>query len=311
MELDRDLDTTARYLRFPFVEDHRAPLQDGSRCPHCGARRVHKWGRFSGRQRFRCRECGRTFSTFTGTPLAYVKKPELWRRFLWCVEGRLTVRECAVVMDVDKNTALRWRHRLFEQWLHSPKPRLKGRIEIGGFSLPRSEKGSRSLSRPPRQRGEGWSPLPSLQTEPVMVLAAWHGPEGLILQSTGSRRAGSGEYTAIVSPRLGAVDEIVGANGRLSALGLFAVRLGVSYRRERVGVWPPQVFRLRRELRSWLRLFRGVSTRRLDGYLEWFRRRGAPYLPTLLTDRAGRWARPAGALGRLTNCGTSAGVEPP
>lgn len=107
-----DIPATIRYLAFAGVDPRRMPLQDGSRCPRCDGERVQKWGRFSGRQRYRCRDCGRTFSTFTGTPLHYLKRPELWRWFLWCHDGRLTVRAAGAALGVHKDTALRWRHRV-------------------------------------------------------------------------------------------------------------------------------------------------------------------------------------------------------
>lgn len=264
------LDYTVRYLRFPLLEAHRSPVQDGSSCPHCGGRRISKWGRASSRQRYRCRDCSRTFSTFTGTALYRVKRPDLWRRFLWCMDGRLTVRASAAVLGVDKDTVLRWRHRVLEQWRRQPKPRLKRRLVIGEFSVPHSAKGDRRLSRPARRRGEDWS-FPSIQTGPVMVLVAWESGTALLLRSVPGRVT-SRDYDRIIAPRIWTLAEIVGAGGDSCAVAGFARRLGVTYTSERRSFEPAQVFLVRRELRAWLRPFHGVASRRLDNYLEWFRR---------------------------------------
>ena len=64
------------YLRFPLRAEHRGGLCAGVQCPHCQRSRIQKWGGFAGRQRFRCRDCRRTFSTFTNTPLRWLKHPE-------------------------------------------------------------------------------------------------------------------------------------------------------------------------------------------------------------------------------------------
>jgi len=50
------------------------------RCPHCGAVGVVKHGLDdNGQQRFRCRPpLGCTFNALTGTPLARMRKPEIW-----------------------------------------------------------------------------------------------------------------------------------------------------------------------------------------------------------------------------------------
>lgn len=275
MATDTALAATTRYLRFPLAEDHRAPVQDGSRCPHCRAKRVQKWGTFSSRQRYRCCGCGRTFSTFTATPLYYLKRPDRWPRFLWCVDGRLTVRSSAAVLGVTKDTALRWRHRLLDHWRQEPKPRLKGRLIVGDFCIPHSDKGGRLLDRPARHRGEPWG-LPSTQTGPVTVLVAWESPRAMILESVGIRRLRPDDYDERIAPRVRTVTEITGFRGPSCALAAFAHRLGAAYSQERRSFFPRQVFLVRHEVRAWLRPFRGVSTRRLDNYLEWFRRRGRP-----------------------------------
>lgn len=264
------LDRTVRYLRFPLLEDHRSPVQDGSVCPHCDGKRINKWGRSSSRQRYRCRGCGRTFSTFTGTALYRLKRPDLWRRFLWCMDGRLTVRASAAVLGVNKDTALRWRHRVLDQWRREPKPRLKRQLVIGEFSVPHSAKGNRNLTRPARRRGEEWS-FPSIQTGPVMVMVAWESEKAMLIRSVHGRVI-SADYEQIIGPRVGKAVEIVGAGGHGCSVALFARRLGVRYTSEWRSFEPVRVFLVRRELRAWLRPFHGVASRRLDNYLEWFRR---------------------------------------
>ena len=39
-------------------------------CPHCSSAEVRRWGRASGKPRYRCATCGKTFNPLTGTPLA-------------------------------------------------------------------------------------------------------------------------------------------------------------------------------------------------------------------------------------------------
>lgn len=284
---DPHLTSTIRYLRFTLAADHRAPLQDGSACPHCASERVQKWGRFAGRQRYRCRGCRRTFSTFTGTALHYLKRPRHWRPFLQCVDRRLTVRRSAALLDVNKDTALRWRHRLLEQWRKEPRPHLEGRIKVGDFCMPHSAKGDRSgrLTRPPRRRGEPWT-LPTFQTGPVTVLVAWDPSAAMIIESLGAHRIRQEDYDVHVRPRLGRVTEIVGVSGPLCALARFAFRLEAPYSAEKRSRFPTELAFVRRRLRRWLRPFHGVATRRLGNYLEWFRRRDAPGRPTVPTDRA-------------------------
>lgn len=276
------LHATIGYLRFPFSADHRAPVQKGDACPHCQGRQIQKWGGFSGRRRYRCGSCGRTFSTFTGTALSYLKHPERWCQLLWCIDGRLTVRASAAVLGVNKDTALRWRHRLLAQWRREPQPRLTGSIVVGDFCVPHSAKGARVLARPARRHGEPWS-FPFDQTGPVTVLVARGrsgavAPEGrdvLVIERVAvDRRLRPADYDVHLAPRLHGVTEIAGCRGASCPLAAFARRAGAAYLPLNRSFFPREVFVVRREVRSWLRPFRGVASHRLDHYLEWFRRRG-------------------------------------
>src|SRR5512147_557481 len=57
-------------------------LAESRQCPHCGTVGIVKHGRDeNGQQRFRCGlplGCGRTFNALTNTPLARMRKPEVW-----------------------------------------------------------------------------------------------------------------------------------------------------------------------------------------------------------------------------------------
>ena len=48
-------------------------------CPHCGSADIRPWGTVSGRPRFRCADCRKTFNAVTGTPLAHAaRRSAVW-----------------------------------------------------------------------------------------------------------------------------------------------------------------------------------------------------------------------------------------
>lgn len=98
------------------VRNTRWPAGRPRRCVHCSATKIIRWGRFSGRQRFRCGGCGRTFSDLTGTAFAYSKKLHLWIPFSPCMVAACPVRSSARRLGVDKDTTFRWRHRLIQEY---------------------------------------------------------------------------------------------------------------------------------------------------------------------------------------------------
>src|SRR3954451_11586591 len=79
--------TAASQALEALIGEKVVDLTASRRCPHCGAVGVVKHGLDdNGQQRFRCRPplgCGRTFNALTGTPLARMRKPEIWLAYYY------------------------------------------------------------------------------------------------------------------------------------------------------------------------------------------------------------------------------------
>ena len=125
----------------------------GRPCPRCGCGRVHRCGRASGLQRFRCLACGRSFNALTGTPLARLRKKERWLAYLQCVLESRTVRDTAQVVGVHRTTSFRWRHRFVPGAMRDRPATLSAIVEADETYRLESQKGSRKLTRRPRKRG--------------------------------------------------------------------------------------------------------------------------------------------------------------
>jgi transposase-like protein len=90
-------------------------------CPHCACRQLNRHGMANNRQRFRCRQCRRTFNDLTGTPLARLRLRDKWLDYIVMLREARSVRAAAAQVGVHSNTALRWRHRFLDE---SDKERL-------------------------------------------------------------------------------------------------------------------------------------------------------------------------------------------
>lgn len=85
------------------------------KCPRCGCEQVTRKGTWEGRQRWRCKGCGRTFTARTLGLLAQSKLPETtWMEFAEAFVDRLTLRDCADKCGVSLKTAWFMRHRMCE-----------------------------------------------------------------------------------------------------------------------------------------------------------------------------------------------------
>jgi transposase-like protein len=130
-----------------------AQAAHGRPCPHCHCSRKQRCGSANGLQRFRCCDCRRTHNALTGTPLARLRKREHWLSFLQCILESRTVRDSARVTGVHRTTSFRWRHRFVAAAARDRPAVLSGIVEVDETYRLESQKGSRNLSRPPRQRG--------------------------------------------------------------------------------------------------------------------------------------------------------------
>lgn len=259
-----------------------ARFAHGLHCPRCRATNVHRWGSFSGRQRYRCNACARTFSDLTATPAAYSKKIELWPTYGRFLNAGLTVRRAAELISIHPCTAFRWRHALLGEMRCRDRERLTGWVELHTLWFALSEKGRRNLDRPARAHG-----VRSRWCSPVIgqnvVLACDR--DGHVISTPfdvlkpASRLWSRGSLVNALVDRVDGQPLVTMKRGKFSAGGILAVRLRgrfyhTRYRSTRnpltlIHVRTVRSYSLR--LRVWLTRFRGVATRYLANYLVWHR----------------------------------------
>jgi len=262
-----------------------------SRCLLCSHGKVVRWGSFSGRQRYRCQGCRRTYSDLTGTSLARSKRIARWPAALAQLEAGSTLRAGAATAGIHPSTGFRWRHKVLRLLSSRETPPWESTAVLHRHALPFvASAGSRShgtiSSRfypPPAghfRKGKYW-------IVGVIGRDRRRKTGGLALGSLGSDRRGW------PSSPCGGPARYVGPNGSIWAPEGFLGPTAVHARREllrhmrlRLGReapprarWGKASPRLNRdataarlachEFREWLRGFRGISTRYADHYLQW------------------------------------------
>lgn len=244
-------------------------------CPHCGHQKVVRNGNADGLQRYKCRECGRTFNALTGTPLARLRQKGKWLEQAEVLRDGVTITQAAARLKVARSTAFRWRHRFMALPKTVQAQALRGIAEADETFFLRSNKGQRKLDRKPRKRG-GSASKRGLSKEQVPVLVARDrsgGTADFILAADGKAN-----IVAALKPIL-ASDAILCTDGS-SVLAAAAKEIGVTHRpvnisagqRVIAGVYHIQnVNAYDSRLKNWIRRFHGVATKYLDSYLGWFR----------------------------------------
>ncbi len=112
-------------------------------CPHCDGAKVNKHGMEFGSQRYRCKDCGKTFTALTGTPFHRLRGKGQLLENAACMADGLSIRKTAARLGMSVDKAFRWRHK-FLQFLSGQKPSaLTGIVEADETRFPVSCKGQR------------------------------------------------------------------------------------------------------------------------------------------------------------------------
>ena len=134
--------------------------RDGLQCPRCWSDTVIKYGSYRAYQRYRCKDCGRTFNDKTGTIFAHAKigLNELLFAVYTFLRFNTSIRQLEVELDVTYRTVRR-RVEQFARTLNAPPIDLVGPVEIDKVYVTAGLKGrecdSRSRSRGLSKRGRG------------------------------------------------------------------------------------------------------------------------------------------------------------
>jgi transposase-like protein len=257
------------------IEDR---LQVLRMCPHCGGGHVVRNGTAGGLQRYKCRDCGRTFNALTATPLARLRYRGRWLGQAQVLIDGLSITKAAQQLEVARSTAFRWRHRFLALPHHVKAGHFSGIVEADETCLLKSCKGRRpelrKQGRKARKRG-GRATLRGMSTEHDVVLVVRDRSGACADQIV--QALDTAHLAAVLQPAL-AADAVLCTDGS-PALAAAARHIGVEHHainasagQHALGPWHiNNVNGYHSRLKSWLRRFNGVASFYLPHYLGWFR----------------------------------------
>lgn len=246
-------------------------------CPFCGHDRFYRHGFANKLQRYRCRDCKKTFNALTGTPFTRLRHKNKWLKYLKTLTDSLTVRKAATVVGLHRTTSFRWRHR-FLTWLKLDRPAvLQGITEADETYLLESNKGSRKLKRKPRKRG-GRATKRGLSKEQVCILVARDRSGNTLDFVTGRGPVSKTQLESHLKFTLDH-DALLVSDGHKAykafchAEGITheAVNLSKGQRVTKGAYHIQNVNAYHSRFKNWLRHFHGVATKYLPNYLGWRR----------------------------------------
>lgn len=124
-------------------------------CPRCASVSFVKNGSANGLQRYRCKDCDKSFGAVNNKALLNLKRKDRFEAFAKCMAGGMTIRQTAWKLGISTSTAFRWRHRFLQAVTAHQPSTISGILEVDETYFRRSDKGTKGLSRKSRRRGGG------------------------------------------------------------------------------------------------------------------------------------------------------------
>ena len=116
-------------------------------CPHCKSQLHIKYGKFNGIQRYKCKNCNRTFSGATNS-ISYYSKNNIknWVIFYNCMLEKKTLRYCSHKLNISLSTAFFWRHKIMRGLRNlTIASKLEGKVFLKSAMIKDNYKGCRNI----------------------------------------------------------------------------------------------------------------------------------------------------------------------
>lgn len=276
-----------------FIAAHSSPssertlidtkFAEGMVCPHCGAKDkgVHRHGKTKGgKQRFYCSHCKRFFGVTTGSVMYHTKKDfQTWRNYISCFLNGFTIRKCAYMVGINKNTAFLWRHKICESLNNIMNGvKLGGIVEADETYFRVSYKGGEVLEdRKPRKRGSSMfhkDKKRGLSSEQVCVPTAVNRSGKSVAKIAEVGKGSLKGVEAVIGDHLEAGSTLCADGaawyGRIATKhGMKRVRVGAKESKKgKEGIQHVNAYHS--GLKRFVDRFYGISTKHLNDYLMWF-----------------------------------------
>ncbi|WBW95889.1 IS1595 family transposase [Oceanirhabdus sp. W0125-5] len=271
-----------------LVEKIRAKrFEEGRICPHCGCKRCWKYGKYNGKQRYKCKsdKCGKTFGDFTFSPIYCSKKGmNTWIEYMKCMVKGLSLRISSQIVGINIATAFYWRHKIMDGLREDMgKGCVGGIVEMGHMIVVESNKGDKNSVRKRglyyRGRRCGIKHKYALIGAPEevkrnFVICAVDRENNIIVEASNNKRVDKGLLDEVFSGRMYGVEAVCTVGNMhyhsfLSEVGLAIGRSCSGDENEDYHI--ENLMRIKREIGKWLASFNGVSSKYLTNYLYWYR----------------------------------------
>lgn len=250
-------------------------------CPHCGCKRVYRNGHTKeGRQKYLCTnsECKKSFSITTNTIIFNSRtSSKTWIEFIKMEFQGCSLRHESRELGVSKTTCFAWRQKLHEAISNlMDKITLAGEVELDGKYFKINLKGTKkhNMPRHSKIRGASGKATRGISKHKVCVMSGIDENDNVFLKIAGLSSEDKAKCDKIKPKLNGCTTLITDSKAALINLaremGVMSQVIPSQKHTNNAGYNINTINKIHQELEIYLLRFHGVSTRHLQGYMDFF-----------------------------------------
>ena len=254
--------------------------RENVKCIECGSDHVWKNGLSKNKiQTYKCKNCNKRFddltnTIFSGTHLTY----EQIEIFLQCFKDKVSIRKTASRMKVNKKTV----HLLRLKMMDSLKEireniQLQGQVESDEIYKSINLKGTKpsNMPRASKPRKSKGTTTRGISSHKVCITSAIDENDNMFLEIAGTGPVTSNMVKQSLSPKMGDVTTLItdckrSYESEANDNGWNLIQIKSSGYTDGTGNSLSNINSLHSGLSTFLSCFKGVSTKHLQGYLDWY-----------------------------------------
>ena len=264
-------------IEIQFYE--KKDVNDSVICPYCGSSHIKKNSHDkNGFQRFQCLEstCNKFFSERTNTIFYRSKKLHEWLpTMIECILNKDTIRKTKAKCGISLETALNWRNKItyFSKYLFNSQ--LNGVVEFDETFTPFNFKGTKTVKMPRLSKKRGGATVS--RKELICIGMAIDSNDNLVTKILGSgthptyNRLNSNFGKKIDNKSIFVCDNEQGLSRFCKESNLVYEVVDSKKHVSKNGYNINTINGIHSEYKLFLKQFRGVSTRHIESYINWFR----------------------------------------
>lgn len=249
-------------------------------CPYCTNNCIVKNGHTkTGIQTYKCKNCGKRFNDLTGTIFSRTRLTyEQIEIFIDCFNNKLSLRKTAAKMNVDKNTVHLLRLKVLDSLKMIRKnTELSGEVEADELYKSINLKGTKTenMPRASKPRQSKGTTIRGINNHKICILSALDENDHMFLEIAGNGVVTSNMVKNSLTPKMKEVTKLITdckssyeCEAKANKWNLKQVKSNGHVDDE--GNNLANINSLHSGLTTFLSPFRGVSTKHLQGYLDWY-----------------------------------------